>query len=119
MAITPVDDNQKIAGRISAPGVRKPAPGLENLCRGAVQEQFEDAWHSVMRNIADPNTIDDKAREINIRIVLKPYEGNRQQVTMASQVPSKLAPQSPVLSTVYLEGVNSANPHGIEVGGVE
>jgi hypothetical protein len=117
--ITPVDENQRLAQRVAAPGVRKPAPGLESICRGAVQEQFDDAWHTSMTNIADPNMVDDKPRVITITFVLKPYEGNVQQVTMGVQVTTKLAPPISVLSTIYIEGVNSKNPYGIEVGGVE
>lgn len=113
------DPSQLAAARVSAPGIRKPAPQLSELALGGIQEQFEDAWYQVMGNIADPNTIDDKPREITIRIVLKPLEGNRQQVTMGCQVSSKLAPAMPILSAIYIEGVNSQNPHGFEIGGHE
>jgi hypothetical protein len=110
------DPDQRLAAKVAAPGVRKPAPNLGGLSRGELQEQFEHVWFAVMQNIADPNTVDDAVRKITITIELKPYEGNRQEVTMKTRVVPTFAPNSPILSTVYVEGVNSKNPNGFEVG---
>jgi hypothetical protein len=117
--IPAADPAQLVAARVSAPGIRKPAPQLSELLMGGIQEQFEDAWYQVMGNLANPNMMEERVREINIRLVMKPTEGSPQHVPIICQVTTKLAPVRPIASAIYIEGINSQNPHGFEIGGVE
>lgn len=119
MTITPVDHDQTMAARVSAPGIRKPAPLLTSLKRGALQEMFEDAWYAMMKNIADINRDIGGKRKIIIELEFEVDDDDRQQVNLGIQLKQILANPNKVRSMVYVEGVNSRNPHGVEVGSID
>ncbi len=48
---------------------------FENLGCGAAEEKFEDALKKVLANILDPNTRPQTAREVILRVKIKPSEG--------------------------------------------
>jgi hypothetical protein len=120
MSNIPAADPAQLASvRTSAPKLRQPVPQLNELLMGGIQEQFEDAWYQVMGNLANPNMMEEKVREITIRIVMKPTEGSPQHVPIMCQTTTKLAPVKPIASAIYIEGINSENPRGVEIRGVE
>jgi hypothetical protein len=65
--------------------------GLANLDRGGALEAFDHALGSVIANILDPNTPAEQAREIVLRVKIKPDE-NRDMGKITYQATSKLAP---------------------------
>jgi hypothetical protein len=78
-------------------------PSLDTIAGGAVAEAFELEFEKVMRNIVDPNTDSQAKREITVRIVFKPVGNDREEVLVGSQVTSKLAPNRPTLTTMFVE----------------
>lgn len=64
---------------------------LENLNGGAVKELFEEELKKVLVNINDINVEADFAREILIKVKIKPSKDRRAAITSV-QAMSKLAP---------------------------
>jgi hypothetical protein len=73
---------------------------LENLGNGGVIEKFDYEMKSVIANILDPNTPQDAKREINLKVILKPSKAERGVCSMTIEVSSKLAPTTPISSTL-------------------
>lgn len=75
---------------------------LGNLCGGDAEMTFQIELQKVLENIADLNTDASKAREINLKIVMKPSK-NRSTMEMSVAVSSKLAPWKAMSSSVMLD----------------
>jgi len=74
---------------------------LDNVKGGAAIELFNMELQAILDDIADPNKQPDAAREVNLKMVIKPdEEGNIGNVGL--QVKSKLAPVAPVFTKVVL-----------------
>jgi hypothetical protein len=67
---------------------------LHSLNNGAVADLFEEELRRVLENIADPNTKAEAAREITIKVKIKP---NAERTSASTEVKSssKLAPIKP------------------------
>ena len=63
---------------------------LNNLNNGAVPELFDEAWEKLLDNIADPNTDNDKVRELTIKIKVKPSEKRTGAAVVGVKVEAKL-----------------------------
>jgi hypothetical protein len=115
-AVVAFDPEERAAGKVSAPTGRRPVPQLSNLCRGALQEQFEVCFQQIIDNICDPNTDADFVREIGITLKFKVQEGQREQIALAVHTKPKLAAMMPAVSGLYIAAANTKNPSGIEFG---
>lgn len=68
---------------------------LKALVGGALEEQFEKAFETVIENLQNPNTSFKTSREITIKLKFTQNE-KRDDVRCAVQVSEKLAPQAPM-----------------------
>jgi len=75
---------------------------LVNIEDGAAIEMFDIALQKVLENINDINTTTD-AREINLKIKLKPMDENRSIIVYAITCPIKTCGQEPVKGTADLK----------------
>src|SRR5262245_9846527 len=73
---------------------------LASISNGAALELFEREFKRVLENIADPNTSPKTAREVSIKVTVRPDE-NRQIGYTSLEVKSKLAGVKPVAAVVY------------------
>ena len=73
---------------------------LDNLGGGAAVERFNDALSRVIENIMDVNT-DDKAREITLKVKLKP-NASRQRCDVIYAVSTKTSPAEALTTTLYV-----------------
>ena len=64
--------------------------GIEKIALGAISERLNDGFTEVLENIADPDTEATEAREINLKITLKP-EKDRATTRYKIAVKTKLA----------------------------
>ncbi|HEY9734904.1 MAG TPA: hypothetical protein V6D06_01435 [Trichocoleus sp.] len=74
---------------------------LENLCRGAAIERFNEELQKVLRNIVDPNTPARAKRCITLKVVIAPSE-ERDFATIAVTATSKTADPMPVTTSVMI-----------------
>lgn len=71
------------------------------MARGAIMEQVDIEVGNVMTNITNPNTKPTQKREIDLKIIFEPSE-DRTQVKISANAKSKLAPYTPVQTTMYV-----------------
>lgn len=74
---------------------------LAGLANGGAVELFDRELARVLANIADPNTEPKTVRKITVEVFIKPQE-DRESGQIAVRVASKLAPNKPMASTVYM-----------------
>jgi hypothetical protein len=74
---------------------------LSNLGRGAAGELFEQAMARALENIRDPNTDHKTAREITLRVKIKPDEG-RATGQVELSVSTKLAGVKPFKTNMFI-----------------
>ncbi len=87
---------------------------LENLGCGAAMEKFEDALKEVLGNILDPNTDPKTAREVVMKVKVKPNE-LRNEAEVSIHVHSKLAPTKPYPTRIFIGRSVQGNPEAHEV----
>jgi len=75
---------------------------LVNLEGGAAVEMFDTALQKVLENIHDINTTAD-AREITLKVKVKPMDENRSIVVYAITCPTKTCGQEPVKGVADLK----------------
>jgi hypothetical protein len=73
---------------------------LETLAGGKAIQQFDYELQKAVENITDPNT-GDKERTVKLEVKLKPSP-DRSQVTVSFQSSSKLAPDNPGITQLWL-----------------
>ena len=76
------------------------------MARGGVLERIDMEMAKVLANIQDLNTEPRKARSITVKVTFKP-DDYREKVTVSYDVDSKLAPKSP-LSTSLTVGTDGS-----------
>jgi hypothetical protein len=97
---------------------------LENLNGGAIQELFDVEWKKIVDNIADLNTKPDAAREITIKVVIRPDKLRRTAVSKVA-VTSKLPAMQPHESFVFFDRKDGDlvaypdDPHQGKLEGIE
>jgi hypothetical protein len=74
---------------------------LDNIGGGAAVEKFNDALVEVLRNIQDPNTAPNAAREIKLTVTFKPAE-DRGSAAVLIATSQKLAPLKTYKSQVFI-----------------
>ena len=78
---------------------------LISLKEGAAVELFDAELQKVLDNIMDPNTKPDSVREVILKVKFKP-EKDRSMGIISIEPFSRLAPQAPVATRVFLGGKN-------------
>lgn len=74
---------------------------LENLGHGAAAELFEAELVNVIANIIDPNTKADTARQITLKMKIKP-SNDRSACSVEISCESKLAASMPFETTMFV-----------------
>jgi len=74
---------------------------LETMNGGAAIELFNEELQKVLNNIGDPNTKPDAAREINLKVKIKPDE-KRRYADVSMQTTTKLAPVRETTTVFWL-----------------
>ena len=64
------------------------------MARGAVIERIDLEMYKIMENIQDLNTEPSKARQLTVKVTMKP-DNNRENIKVSYQVQSSLARQHP------------------------
>ena len=80
----------------------RPIDSLDDLFDGGVRERFNNALRRVWDNVFDPNTDPKAAREITLKVKIKPSE-RRDAAAFNVDVVSKLAPPVSLSQTVMLQ----------------
>lgn len=75
---------------------------LINIKDGAAVEMFDIALQKVIENIHDINTTT-AAREINLKVIIKPMDENRSVIVYSISCPTKTCGQEVVKGTADLE----------------
>jgi len=90
------------------------ALSFENLGCGAAEEKFEEALRKVLANILDPNTMPKTAREVVLRVKIKPSEA-RTDADVIIDVSTKLATDKPFPTRIFIGKNAKGNPEAHEV----
>jgi len=76
---------------------------LDNLKEGAAIELFNREIQMVLNDIVDPNKQQDAAREVDLKLSIKPSEDGMMGDVIL-KIKSKLAPMAPVFTKVVMGG---------------
>jgi hypothetical protein len=87
---------------------------FENLGCGAAEEKFEDALHKVLANILDPNTRAQTAREVILRVKIKPSE-ERTDADVIIACETKLASDKAFPTRIFIGRDVNGTPEAHEV----
>lgn len=87
---------------------------FENLGCGAAEEKFEEGLKRVLANILDPNTLPETAREIVLRVKIKP-SANRSEASVIIDCQTKLASDRPFPTRIFIGKDIQGHPEAHEV----
>ena len=87
---------------------------FENLGGGAAKEKFEDALKKVLANILDPNTRPETAREIILRVKIKPTEA-RTDAAVIIACDTKLAADKAYPTKIFIGKSITGTPEAHEI----
>lgn len=87
---------------------------FENLGCGAAEEKFEDALKKVLANILDPNTRPQVAREVILRVKIKPSE-ERTDADVIIDCQTKLASDRAFPTKIFIGRDVNGKPEAHEV----
>jgi hypothetical protein len=87
---------------------------FENLGCGAAEEKFEDALKKVLANILDPNTRPQTAREVILRVKIKPSE-ERTDADVIIDCQTKLASDKAFPTKIFIGRDVNGIPEAHEV----
>ena len=87
---------------------------IENLGMGAATEKFEDAFKKVLANVLDPNTHATVAREVILRVKIKPSE-ERRDASVLIDCQAKLAPLKAFPTRIFIGKNIQGQPEAHEV----
>lgn len=90
----------------------QPTASIIEMARGAVVERVNLEMFRVLENIQDLNTEPTKERSITITVKLRP-DNNRENVKVAYEVKSKLAPAAPIETSLYA-GISKGQMYAVE-----
>lgn len=82
------------------------------MARGAVIERIDLEMFKIMENIQDLNTEPSKERSITITVKMKP-DNNRENIKVAYEVKSKLAPAAPIETSLF-SGIHGGQIYAVE-----
>ncbi|MPW26235.1 hypothetical protein GC105_10590 [Alkalibaculum sp. M08DMB] len=89
---------------------------LSEIAKGALEEQFEVEFQSLLENIADLNTEPKAARKITITLTVKPAE-SRNIADITFQTKASLVPSKSISTNVYIDKDKSGKIIVGELGG--
>ena len=87
---------------------------IQSFAGGAVAEKISAAMQRVYENIADPNTVQDKARKLTIELTFKPSKSDRTDVYVFAIVKTSLQPRAAITSRMIVEGDGQGNVRAAE-----
>jgi hypothetical protein len=87
---------------------------FENLGCGAAVEKFEDAMLKVLANILDPNTRPETAREVILRVKVKPDE-DRTSASVIIDCQTKLASDKAYPTKIFIGRNIQGHPEAHEI----
>ena len=87
---------------------------FENLGAGAAEEKFEESLKRVLTNILDPNTNPKMAREIILRVKVKPSE-DRTDAEVIITCDVKLAQDKPFPTRIFIGKNANGRPEAHEI----
>jgi hypothetical protein len=87
---------------------------FENLGGGAAIEKFEDALKKVLHNILDPNTRAQTAREVILRVKIKPSE-ERTDADVIIDCQAKLASDKAFPTRIFIGRDVTGKPEAHEI----
>jgi len=87
---------------------------LLTICQGSAPERFDHELQQVLENIMDPNREATAAREIILKVTIKPDE-DRELLRTSLIVTKKLAPLAPVKSTALFGKDIKGRPEAHEI----
>jgi hypothetical protein len=87
---------------------------FENLGAGAAEEKFEEGLRKVLGNILDPNTRSNTAREIVLRVKIKPSE-DRTDAEVVIVCDVKLAQDKPFPTRIFIGKNAQGRPEAHEI----
>jgi len=82
--------------------MQRPIDSLDRLMDGGVRERFNDALRKVWANVYDPNTSATVAREVVMKVKIKPSD-SRDYAAFSVDITHKLAPQATLKQVVMLQ----------------
>jgi hypothetical protein len=88
--------------------------GFGNLGGGAAEEKFEEGLKKVLANILDPNTRPNVAREVVLRVKIKPSE-ERTDADVMIVCEVKLAADKPFPTRIFIGKNAQGRPEAHEV----
>ena len=88
------------------------AISIIQMARGAVIERIDLEMYKIMENIQDLNTEPSKERSLTITVKMRP-DNNRENVKVAYEVKSKLAPAAAIETSLYC-GDYMGEPYAVE-----
>jgi hypothetical protein len=87
---------------------------FENMGCGAAEEKFEDALKKVLANILDPNTRPQTAREVILRVKIKPSE-ERTDADVIIDCQTKLASDKAFPTKIFIGRSVNGQPEAHEI----
>lgn len=87
---------------------------LQDFAGGAVSEQISAAMQRIYENIADPNTLPEKARKLTVELTFKPNKSDRTDVDVFAVVKTSLQPRAAIESRMIVEGDGQGNVRAAE-----
>lgn len=87
---------------------------LQDFAGGAVSEQISAAMQRIYENIADPNTLPEKARKLTVELTFKPNKSDRTDVDVFAVVKTSLQPRAAIESRMIVEGDGLGNVRAAE-----
>ncbi len=87
---------------------------FDNLGAGVAEEKFEEALKKVLENVLDPNTRAQTAREIILRVKIKPSE-NRTDADVVIACDVKLAADKVFPTRIFIGKSLNGQPEAHEV----
>ena len=82
------------------------------MARGAVIERIDLEMYKIMENIQDLNTEPSKARQLTVKVTMKP-DNNRENIKVSYQVQSSLAPAAPIETSLF-SGIHKGQIYAVE-----
>lgn len=87
---------------------------LAEMAEGAFMEQFQREMHTVLENIADPNTDPKKVRKITLTATIKATE-NRDLASFEVQSKAHIVPTLPIATSILIDRDNNGKVVGAEL----
>lgn len=85
-----------------------------DMVQGGVNEIINDNVSDILLNIKDPNT-DEKARELVIKVKLKPIDDRRKRVQVTYETKKNIRPIKPLATTIAIGNDDNGQMQAVEL----